>query len=261
MPVKEEELKILLEKANSLPLRPGVYIMKNAQGTVIYVGKSRKLKNRVSQYFQSGEKNLKTAKMVSLVEDFEYFLCDTEMEALTLENRLIKQHSPKYNIKLKDAKAYPYIKVTKEPFPKLFVTRERKADKARYFGPYRGASDAHTALEAVMRIFRLPTCKRSFPKDIGKERPCIYKDMGRCIAPCTGRVDPTEYRSLVKCAEWVLDGNIKETSDALTTEMNEAAEKSGKLFGIMYNQRTNPMYQKIREMIQKGELGHIKRIS
>ncbi|MBO5305154.1 MAG: GIY-YIG nuclease family protein, partial [Clostridia bacterium] len=109
----------LLEKANTLPLCPGVYIMKNAQGKVIYVGKSRKLKNRVSQYFQNSEKNLKTARMVSLVEDFEYYVCRTEIEALSLENNLIKRHSPKYNIRLKDAKSYPYIKVTQEEYPRI----------------------------------------------------------------------------------------------------------------------------------------------
>ena len=217
-------LERLREKANSLPLTPGVYIMKNSDGEVIYVGKSRKLKNRVTSYFTGQSHSLKTAKMVSFVNDFEYIVCKTEIEALTLENVLIKRHSPKYNIKLKDAKSYPYIKVTNEDFPKLFVTRERKSDKGKYFGPYRSAQSAHAALETVMRIFTLATCKRTFPKDIGKERPCIYRDMGRCIAPCTGKVSAVEYRALIKCAEWVLDGNIKQTRDMLSAEMNEAAE-------------------------------------
>lgn len=214
----------LRDKANSLPQSPGVYIMKREDGTVIYVGKSKKLKNRVSSYFTGSSHNFKTAKMVSLVRDFDYIVCKTEIEALTLENVLIKKHSPKYNIKLKDSKSYPYIKVTADEYPRLFVTRERRADKAKYFGPYQGASSAYSALEAVMRIFSLPTCKRSFPRDIGKERPCIYKDMGRCIAPCAGNVTPGAYRALVRCAEWVLDGNVKETEKLLTAEMNEAAE-------------------------------------
>ncbi len=214
----------LRDKANSLPLSPGVYIMKNADGCVIYVGKSKKLKNRVASYFTGNNHSLKTARMVSLVRDFDYIVCKTEIEALTLENVLIKKHSPKYNIKLKDAKSYPYIKVTAEDFPKLFVTRDRRSDKARYFGPYQGSASAHAALETVMRIFSLPTCKRTFPKDIGKERPCIYKDMGRCIAPCTGKISSQEYRSLVKCAEWVLDGNVKGTKDMLVREMEEASE-------------------------------------
>lgn len=214
----------LRDKANSLPQSPGVYIMKREDGTVIYVGKSKKLKNRVSSYFTGSSHNFKTAKMVSLVRDFDYIVCKTEIEALTLENVLIKKHSPKYNIKLKDSKSYPYIKVTADEYPRLFVTRERRADKAKYFGPYQGASSAYSALEAVMRIFSLPTCKRSFPRDIGKERPCIYKDMGRCIAPCAGNVTPGAYRALVRCAEWVLDGNVKATKDMLSKRMSEAAE-------------------------------------
>ena len=135
MPTREEERKALLEKANALPLCPGVYIMKDREGRVIYVGKSRKLKNRVSQYFQNGSKNIKTARMVAAARDFEYFLCATEMEALTLENTLIKQHNPKYNIRLKDAKSYPYIKITDEAYPRLIMTRKRDKDKGKYFGP------------------------------------------------------------------------------------------------------------------------------
>ena len=214
----------LRDKAGSLPMSPGVYIMKDKDGGVIYVGKSKKLRNRVTSYFVGQSHTYKTAKMVSLVHDFDYIVCKTEIEALTLENVLIKKHSPRYNIKLKDAKSYPYIKVTNEDYPRLFVTRERKSDRAKYFGPYQGSQSAHAALDAVMRIFTLATCKRSFPRDIGKDRPCIYRDMGRCIAPCTGKVSSTEYRSLVKCAEWVLDGNVRETKGMLTREMNEAAE-------------------------------------
>lgn len=215
----------LRDKANSLPETPGVYIMKNTDGEIIYVGKSKKLKNRVTSYFTGNNHSPKTARMVSLVRDFDYIVCDTEIEALALENVLIKKHSPKYNIKLKDAKSYPYIKVTAEEYPRLFVTRERKSDKARYFGPYQGSSAAHTALETVVKIFGLYTCRRSFPRDIGKERPCIYKDMGRCVAPCVGGISGEEYRALVKCAEWVLDGNIKATVDSLTRDMEYAAEE------------------------------------
>ncbi len=214
----------LRDKANSLPASPGVYIMKNASNEVIYVGKSKKLKNRVVSYFSTHTHSYKTARMVSLVRDFDYIVCTTEIEALALENVLIKKHTPRYNIKLKDAKSYPYIKVTNEDFPKLFVTRERRSDRARYFGPYQSSQSAHTALDAVMRIFALATCKRSFPRDIGKGRPCIYRDMGRCVAPCTGKVSREEYRSLVRCAEWVLDGNVRETKAMLTAEMNGAAE-------------------------------------
>ncbi len=219
-------LERLRDKANSLPMTPGVYIMKNSAGDIIYVGKSKKLKNRVSSYFSGIDGHTpKTARLVSLIDDFDYIVCKTEIEALTLENVLIKKHSPKYNIKLKDAKSYPYIKLTKEEYPKLFVTRERRADKARYFGPYSGASSAHAALDAVMKVFCLPTCKRSFPKDIGKDRPCIYKDMGRCVAPCTGKVGKEEFSELIARAATVLDGNVREAKDELVRLMEAASEE------------------------------------
>ena len=219
-----DRIERLRDKANSLPMTPGVYIMKNSSGEVIYVGKSKKLKNRVGSYFTGNRHTFKTEKLVSRIEDFDYIVCKTEIEALTLENVLIKKHSPKYNIKLKDAKSYPYIKVTGESYPHLYVTRERKSDRSRYYGPYQSSVQAHAALDAVMKIFALPTCRRTFPKDIGKERPCIYRDMGRCIAPCTGEVGEVEYRSLVRCAESVLDGNVRSTKELLVRDMNDAAE-------------------------------------
>ena len=215
----------LRAKANSLPKLPGVYIMKNAEGDVIYVGKSKALKNRVTSYFVGTGHNYKTAKMVSLVRDFDYIVCDTEIEALTLENVLIKKYSPKYNIKLKDSKSYPYIKVTQGEYPRLFVTRERKSDRAHYYGPYQSAANAYLALEAVMRIFRLPTCKRRFPEEIGKERPCLYKEIGRCAAPCVkNAISSEEYSELVRQAERVLDGNIKDTASEINANMERCAE-------------------------------------
>ena len=216
----------LRSKANSLPESPGVYIMRDASDKVIYVGKSKKLKNRVTSYFSSTHTSPKTARMVSLVCDFDYILCKTEIEALTLENVLIKKHSPKYNIKLKDAKSYPYIKISAEEYPRLTVTRDRNSGKGKYFGPYSSASAAYTALDTVRKIFGLPTCRRNFPKDIGKERPCLYKDMGRCIAPCVkGAVTPDEYRELVKNASFVLDGNISRTLKELNESMLRAADE------------------------------------
>ena len=214
----------LRDKANSLPVTPGVYIMKDKDGTVIYVGKSKKLKNRVSSYFTGNNHTVKTERMVSLVEDFDYILCKTEIEALTLENVLIKRHMPKYNIRLKDSKSYPYIKVTNEEFPKLLVTRDRRSDRAKYFGPYQSSSSAYTALDAVMKVFALPTCKLSFPKDIGKRRPCIYRDIGRCIAPCAGHISSEEYRARIKAAERVLDGNAGEAKEQLRLDMERASE-------------------------------------
>ena len=214
----------LRDKANSLPQTPGVYIMKDASGGVIYVGKSKKLKNRVTTYFTGNNHTPKTAKMVSLVEDFDYILCKTEIEALTLENVLIKKHMPKYNIRLKDSKSYPYIKVTNEEYPRLYVTRDRRSDRAKYYGPYQSSSGAYTALDAVMKVFALPSCKLSFPGDIGKRRPCIYKDIGRCIAPCTGKVSSEDYRARIRAAERVLDGNVTEAKEQLRRDMEYAAE-------------------------------------
>ncbi len=214
----------LLEKANSLPLCPGVYIMKDKNGKIIYVGKSRKLKNRVSQYFQNSEKNIKTSRMVASVRDFEYFLCETEIEALTLENTLIKQHAPKYNIKLKDAKSYPYIKITDEPYPRLVMTRKRERDRGKYFGPYSGTSTVYSVLDTLTRILALPTCKRRFPRDIGKERPCIYYQMGRCSGPCTGKVSEEEYAATMALAADVLRGHTAEVKRRITEQMYAHAE-------------------------------------
>ena len=222
--MSETHRKALLEKANSLPLSPGVYIMKDKDDRVIYVGKSRKLKNRVSQYFQNGEKSIKTARMVAAVRDFAYFLCETEIEALTLENTLIKQHTPKYNIRLKDAKSYPYIKITDEPYPRLVMTRKRERDRGRYFGPYSGTSTVYAVMDTLCRILALPTCKRRFPRDIGKERPCIYYQMGRCCGPCTGKVSEEDYAALMSMAADVLRGHTAEVKRALSEQMYAHAE-------------------------------------
>ena len=215
----------LLEKANTLPVSPGVYIMRDKGGKVIYVGKSRKLKNRVSQYFQNSDKGIKTERMVSNVFDFDYYLCDNEMEALSLENTLIKQYSPKYNIRLKDAKSYPYIKITKEEYPRLVFTRRRDSDKARYFGPYSGAGTAYALIDLINRIFRLPTCSRSFPRDIGRERPCIYYQMNRCCGVCTGDVSAEEYQQSIKHASDLLSGRNDRVRGELEAQMMQYAEE------------------------------------
>lgn len=225
MAIKESENKVLLEKANSLPLRPGVYIMKNVSGSVIYVGKSRKLKNRVSQYFQNSEKNTKTANMVRQVKDFDYYVCDTEIEALSLENTLIKQYSPKYNIRLKDAKSYPYIKITDEEYPRLVMTRKRENDGGKYFGPYSGTSTVYSVINALSAVLGLPTCSRKFPKDIGRERPCLYYQLKKCCGVCTGSVSAEEYAEKIKLAADILRGNTVSVKNELTEKMYEAAEK------------------------------------
>ena len=222
----ETRMERLLSKANTLPLSPGVYIMKDKNGKIIYIGKSKKLKNRVSQYFQNSDKNLKTKKMVALVHDFDYYLCDTEIEALTLENRMIKQYSPKYNIKLKDSKSYPYIKVTGGEYPQIVYTRKRGAEKgARYFGPYSGTGTVFSVINLLQKSLGIPSCKRSFPKDIGKERPCLYYQMGQCMGVCTGKISPKEYEETVKCAINILRGNTSAAKKELSEQMLRYAEE------------------------------------
>ena len=220
----QDRVSRLLEKANTLPLCPGVYIMRDKRGKVIYVGKSRKLKNRVSQYFQNSEKNVKTARMVAQVQDFDWYVCDNEMEALSLENTLIKQYTPKYNIRLKDAKSYPYIKLTDEEYPRLVFTRRRENDKAKYFGPYSGSGTAYALIELLSRTLALPTCSRRFPRDIGRERPCIYYQMGRCCGVCTGGVTPEEYGEAIRRASDLLSGKSREVKRELEAQMYAYAE-------------------------------------
>ena len=225
MPSTLKNYEILLKKANTLPLCPGVYIMRDKSGKIIYVGKSRKLKNRVSQYFQNSKKNTKTARMVGAVEDFEYILCKTEIEALTLENSLIKQYSPKYNIKLKDAKSYPYIKITDAEFPRILFTRTRSADKGKYYGPFSGSAIAYSILDILYKSLGIPNCKRRFPEDFGKERPCLYYQMKQCCGLCTGQVSREEYHALIQCASDILRGNVSEATQTLNKQMQEFAEQ------------------------------------
>ena len=222
---KENIMSELLIKANSLPVTPGVYVMRDKNDKVIYVGKSRKLKNRVSQYFQNSKKSPKTERMVNAVADFDYILCSTEIEALTLENTLIKQYSPKYNIRLKDAKNYPYIKVTAEEYPRIIYTRKRRADKAKYFGPFTGTSTMSSVLDLVRKSLGIPTCNRKFPDDIGKSRPCLYYQINQCCGVCTGKVSREEYSSLIRCATDILRGNIGEAVRNLETQMMRLAEE------------------------------------
>ena len=224
---EEERKKRLHLKALDVPFVPGVYIMHDKSGKIIYVGKSKTLHNRLSQYFSPAAKNnIKTEHMVRAVYDFEYIITDTEIEALALENKLIKVHSPKYNIRLKDSKSYPYIKVNvAERYPSITVTRTRSADKAKYFGPYSGMDAAYTILRTVQSTFGIPSCKREFPRDIGKERPCLYSQMKRCCAPCSGNISETEYNELIREVLVFLKGSFSEVKRSLTKKMNEASEK------------------------------------
>lgn len=216
----------LREKANHLPLSPGVYLMKDSNGKIIYIGKSKALKNRVSQYFQEGAAhNRKTAAMVMQVRSFETMYTDTEMEALSLENRLIKLHTPKYNIRLKDAKSYPYIKVTtNELYPRITVVRKRLADRASYFGPYSGVSVAYDIVNTARKCFGIPSCKRKFPADIGKGRPCLNFQMGLCPGICTGQVDQTSYQDTVNQLLLFLRGDVLAVEQKLQEKMLFASE-------------------------------------
>lgn len=222
----EDRLASLLSKANDLPQTSGVYLMKDRSGRIIYVGKSKKLKNRVTSYFRAGYKNYKTQRMVASVYDFDVIFVDSEIEALTLENTLIKKHTPRYNIKLKDAKSYPYIKVECDrEFPRIVMTRKRESDRAKYFGPYTGTADVYRIIDMLNTTLRLASCNREFPRDIGKSRPCIYKQMNRCIAPCTGEVSAEKYREHINGAIEILRGNINRAKSDLTEQMLRYAQE------------------------------------
>lgn len=222
---RSERMRILHTEAMQLPERPGVYIMRDASDKVIYVGKSRNLKNRVSQYFGNNEKNAKTMRMASSVKRFECIHCDTEIEALTLENTLIKQHTPRYNIKLKDAKSYPFIKLTSEDYPRLVMTRKRDDDGGKYFGPYSGTQTVFSVISLMNKTFGLYSCKRKFPADIGKGRPCINYQIGICPGVCTGKVSEEDYRQRVNSAAEVLRGNTAKVKRSLEDEMFRYAEE------------------------------------
>jgi len=216
-----------LEKARLLPLCPGSYLMRDGGGKVIYVGKSKALKNRVSSYFKNyHQHNVKTKRLVDAIRDFECIFTSTESEALILENELIKLHQPKYNIRLKDDKSYPYVRLSvKESFPRLSAVRQRRSDGARYFGPYSSLKAAQTVIDTANGIFSLPVCRKRFPQDINKERPCLYYHMGRCMGVCTGSVTEEEYALTVDKVSDFLREDHKTLASRLTEEMNKAGEK------------------------------------
>ena len=217
-----EELR---RKANDLPLAPGVYLMMDRSGKVIYVGKAKKLRNRVSQYFQSGgTHNAKTRNMVSQVDHFDTIFVSSEFEALVLENSLIKRHMPHYNILLKDDKGYPFIRLSKEAYPRFSLVNRPAADDAKYFGPYGGRFETRQALDAVLAALRLPTCSRKFPRDIGAERPCLNFHMGRCDGFCRKEMSAEEYRRRVTQAAQLLEGKSKQLLREMKAEMEQEAE-------------------------------------
>lgn len=219
------KMSVLRKKAMALPLLPGVYIMHNKNGEIIYIGKAKALKNRVSQYFGSQNNHAeKVRRMVDNVDDFEYIITDSEFEALILECSLIKQHTPKYNILLKDDKGYSYIRVSEGDWSKISYVLQKKDDGATYIGPYKSSYYVKSAVEAANKIFMLPTCSRRFPQDFRKGRPCLNYHIKQCMAPCTGRVKLNDYRESVQQALDFLKGGSSNSIKQLTEEMEQAAE-------------------------------------
>ncbi len=215
----------LRKKAMALPLLPGVYIMHGKDGGIIYIGKAKALKNRVSQYFGSQNNHPeKVRRMVDNVDDFEYIITDSEFEALILECSLIKQHTPKYNILLKDDKGYSYIRVGEGDWGKLSYVLQKADDGATYIGPYKSSYYVKSAVEEANKIFMLPTCNRQFPRDFRKGRPCLNYHIRQCMAPCTGRVKLKDYRESLEQALDFLKGGSSNSVKQLTAQMEEAAE-------------------------------------
>ena len=217
----ENELR---EKALSLPYSPGVYFYRDAAGTVIYIGKAKILKNRVTQYFHSNRPP-KTELMIRRAQSLEYVVTADEFEALVLESTLIKQYKPRYNILLKDDKGYPFIRVDRgAAYPRFEVVNRRADDGAAYYGPYGGRGVAFGVIDAVTAALALPTCSRVFPRDVGRGRPCLHAQTGRCYGPCRADADPAEYRRRFDRALLILDGRYAELLDALKDEMQAASD-------------------------------------
>lgn len=215
----EEELK-------NLPDKPGVYLMKDKNNEIIYVGKAISLRKRVRQYFQSSKKNPpKVQAMVKHISEFEYIIVDNEVEALILEANLIKKHKPKYNILLRDDKQYPYIKVTtNEKYPRILKTRQMQKDGAKYFGPYPSVSAVNDAIEIIRNLYPIRTCNRNLEKDIGKSRPCLNFYIGRCLGPCQGNVDEGKYLEMIDEILLFLNGKEDKLMEIIEGKMKEAAK-------------------------------------
>ena len=238
------------DKLKKVPLLPGVYIMKSAEGDVIYVGKSKALKNRLGQYFKKSGHTGKVGAMVANIADFEYIVTATEIEALVLECNLIKKYNPRYNILLKDNKQYPFIKITvRDDYPKMSLARKDLKDDAKYFGPFTGGV-ARQTMDVIYKIFRLPDCKRVFPKDIGKQRPCLNYHIGKCIAPCTGNISPEEYHATVREICDFLEGKSSEIIKSLRLKMSEASDNLEFEKAADYRDKIN----RIKELSEKQNI-------
>lgn len=220
------KMKILRKKAMSLPLLPGVYIMKNADGEIIYIGKAKALKNRVSQYFGSQNRHpIKVRKMVEKVDRFDYIVTGSEFEALVLECSLIKQHSPKYNILLKDDKGYSYIRISEGEYRKISAVFNKKDDGSEYIGPYLSSYSVRQSVDAANKIFKLPQCNKVFPRDFGKSRPCLNYYISQCCGLCTGKIKKSDYDEAVDGAIAFLKGDSRDIIADLRVKMEKAAEE------------------------------------
>ena len=220
------KMKILRKKAMSLPLLPGVYIMKNADGEIIYIGKAKALKNRVSQYFGSQNRHpIKVRRMVENVDRFDYIVTGSEFEALVLECSLIKQHSPKYNILLKDDKGYSYIRISDGEYRKISAVFNKKDDGSEYIGPYLSSYSVRQSVDAANKIFKLPQCNKVFPRDFGKSRPCLNYYISQCCGLCTGKIKKSDYDEAVDGAIAFLKGDSRDIIADLRVKMEKAAEE------------------------------------
>ncbi|MCI8946712.1 MAG: excinuclease ABC subunit UvrC [Lachnospiraceae bacterium] len=241
----EEELK-------KLPKSPGVYIMRDGHDTILYVGKAINLHNRVRSYFRPNiGRGPQIDRMVSLIDHFEYIVTDSELEALVLENNLIKEYSPKYNTLLKDDKTYPYIKVTLgESYPRVLFSREMKKDKSRYFGPYTSATSVKDTIDLINRLYRLRTCHKKFPRDMGAERPCLNYHIGRCMAPCQGNISEETYGQQIGKALDFLNGNYNAILKELEDKMTEASEDMKFEEAISYRE----LLKSVKSIAQKQKM-------
>lgn len=220
-----ERLEYLREKSNKLPLCPGVYQMKDKSGKIIYIGKAKLLKNRVTSYFHNVEAhNPKTYKLVSLINDFDFIVTDTELDALVLEASLIKLHSPKYNILLKDDKGFSYIRITGGAYPRIEHSFKNDDPFSSYIGPYTSGYTVKQTIEECNSIFMLPTCHKEFPRDFGKERPCLNYHIKKCIGVCRGRISEDDYKATINEALSYIKSGSRESVEKLREEMNTAAE-------------------------------------
>ena len=241
----EEELK-------KLPHSPGVYLMHDAGDTIIYVGKAVNLHSRVRSYFRRNVgRGPQIDRMVEQIARFEYIVTDSELEALVLENNLIKEYSPKYNTMLKDDKTYPYIKVTMgEEFPRILFSREMKKDRSRYFGPYTSAAAVKDTIDLMNKLYQLKTCNRRLPRDIGLERPCLNYHIKQCLAPCQGYIDREAYRERVEQALDFLNGNYKPLLKDLEEKMTQASENLEFEEAIRYRD----LYNSVKSVAQKQKI-------